>query len=359
MKGKIRFIHKSMAVYAAVLSLLLSALNGFMTPSFALRAHAQEASFEAPSFVMDGDGEEWNHITPVYSGGGVITKLSAFTADGTLYGKMELSSSANFDTWHIYFDTNEDSTDHLYFTGADYLLETDILYVYKGDSGEWEGLEGTNAIVERGLSSDKKTLEFAIPLADMGDPATIGIHAATVSNWADVADCPMTVGEYLVVPTLEEVLSEEMTGLTEQELEAYLASKEFAGTKTQWNSILYDAVNRNSNLYALKAVTDRENLYIHASAKKLSNNFTVTILTDEAQYECKANGNIFRIKDGKRVDTGTPVKNFYKADNGFEIVIPVSMLEGGNDRYEVCIDDEERNSRMQTPMIRTRSAIWK
>ncbi|MBP5250346.1 MAG: hypothetical protein J6Z46_10120, partial [Lachnospiraceae bacterium] len=88
------------------------------------------------AFEMDGLSEDWLHITPVFAGGGVITKLSAFTKDGTLYGKMELSSSANFDTWHIYFDTDDNATNHLYFTGADYLLETDILYVYEGDSGE-------------------------------------------------------------------------------------------------------------------------------------------------------------------------------------------------------------------------------
>ncbi len=308
-----------------------------------LSVRAEEAADNAAGenpFVMDGDREDWNHITPLFAGGGVITKLSAFTTEDTLYGKMELSSSANFDTWHIYFDTNADPTDHLYFTGADYLLETDILYRYEGDSGEWDGLVGTDATVGRGLSDDRKTLEFSIPLEDMGNPETIGIHAATVANWVDVADCPMTVGEYLPVPAYEEVISEEMTGLTEAELEAYIASKEFSGTRNQWGSILYDAVNQNSNLLAFKAVTDRENLYLHADAKALSNNFTVYINTDAATYELKANGNIFQTKDGKKIDTGTPVKTFYKADNGFEIVIPVSMLEGGCESYQVRMEDE-------------------
>ncbi|MBO7601257.1 MAG: hypothetical protein J6S95_08945, partial [Lachnospiraceae bacterium] len=276
-------------------------------PAFAITANAEgSAEEEAFAFVMDGDGEEWNYITPVYSGGGIISKLSAFTYDGMLYGKMQLSSSANFDTWHIYFDTDGDVTNHLYFTGADYLLETDILYVYKGDSGEWEGLEGTTAQVERGLSSDKKTLEFAFPLADMGNPESIGIHAATVANWADMANCPENEGEYLPVPKYEEVISEEMAGLTEAEQEAYFASKQFSGSRNQWDSILYDAINKNSNLIDLKAVTDRENLYIHADAKMLSNNFTVYIETSEATYELKANGTIYETKDGKKIDTGTP-----------------------------------------------------
>ncbi|MCR5279897.1 MAG: DUF4832 domain-containing protein [Lachnospiraceae bacterium] len=321
-------------IAAGLTALLISFSTVFGMSGLTAHAEGEEAEF-----VMDGDREDWNYITPLFAGGGVITKLSAFTKDGTLYGKMELSSSANFDTWHIYFDTDENAENHLYFTGADFLLETDILYEYKGDSGDWEGLEGTSAIVGRGLSGDKKTLEFSISLADMGNPATIGIHAATVSNWVDVADCPMTVGEYLNVPAYEEVVSEEMAGLTPAELEAYLASKQFAGTKNQWGSIVYDAVNANSNLYALKAVTDRDNLYIHADAKVLSNNFTVFIETDEATYELKANGSLYRTKEGKRIDTGTPVKAYYKDDSGFEIVIPVDMLEGGNDLYKVRIKE--------------------
>ncbi|MBP5152833.1 MAG: hypothetical protein ILP13_07980, partial [Lachnospiraceae bacterium] len=327
-----KLIRKAIAAMAAF-TIFLFALE----PLTVLPVHAEGESEAA--FEMDGIGEDWLHITPVFAGGGVITKLSAFTKDGTLYGKMELSSSANFDTWHIYFDTDKDVTNHLYFTGADYLLETDILYVYKGDTGEWDGLEGTATPVGRGLSKDKKTLEFSIPLEAMGNPEEIGIHASTVANWVDVADCPMTVGEYLKVPAYEEVVSEEMTGLTPAELEAYLASKQFAGTKNQWGSIVYDAVNQNSNLLAFKAVTDRKNLYIHADAKLLSNNFCVYIETDSATYELKANGNLYRTKEGRKIDTGTPVKNYYKADSGFEIVIPTELLEGGTDLYKVRIEE--------------------
>ena len=318
---------KKAAALLAVLALLLSMWQPV--------GHTVYAADEGPVFEMDGNGEDWLYITPVFSAGGIITKLSAFTLDGTLYGKMELSTSANFDTWHIYFDTDGDTTNHLYFNGADYLLETDILYEYQGDSGEWDGLVGMSAPVERGLSSDKKTLEFSFSLADIGNPEKIGIHAATVSNWVDVADCPATVGEYLNVPTYEEAHSDEIVGLTPQELEAYIAAKEFSGAKNQWGSIIYDAVNQNSNLLALKAVTDRENLYIHADTKALSNNFTVYIETDSATYELKANGTIYKTKDGSRIDTGTPIKNYYKADSGFEIVIPTSELEGGTDLYKV------------------------
>ncbi len=322
------------AAFIAVLAMLLSMWHQ-PVPDQVYPVRAEETD----GFVMDGDWEDWIHITPLFSGGGVITKLSAFTRDGVLYGKMELSSSSNFDTWHIYFDTDDDNTNHLYFSGADYLLETDILYVYKGDSGEWDGLESMAAPVDRALSSDKKTLEFSIRLEDMGNPETIGIHAATVSNWVDVADCPMTVGEYLPVPDYSEVISEEMSGLTPAEVEAYLASKEFTGAQNQWGAIMYDAVNQNSNLKALKAVTDCENLYIHADTKHLSNNYSVFIETDSATYELKANGNIFRTKDGKRIDTGTPIKDYYKADDGFETAIPTSLLEGGTDFYRVRMQD--------------------
>lgn len=290
--------------------------------------------------VIDGDRDDWNYITPISDGGGVIRKLSAFTYDGKLYGKMELSSSGNFDTWHIYFDTNNDVSDHLYNSGADYVLETDILYVYEGDSGEWEGLQGTTAVVEDKLSADRKTLEFSIPLEDLGNPAQIGMRAATVFNWEDVAQNPEAANEYLPVPAFEEVVSEEMTGLTEEEAEAYFASKQFSGSVNQWDSIMYDAVFSNSNLKNLKAVCDGENLYINASAKALSNNFTAYINTDRAEYLLKANGVIYTAKSGKAVDTGTPVDGFFKTDTGFEAGIPVDTFDGNTNEFRIALEDE-------------------
>ena len=295
---------------------------------------------EEPAVTVDGIGEDWNHIRPVYDGGGVIRKLSAFTKEDRLYGKMELASAGSFDTWHIYFETNGDTTDHLYHNGADYVLETDILYVYKGEDGEWDGLEGTQAAVEDKLSKDRKTLEFSIPLKDLGDPEKIGIRAATVCEWEDKAKCPEPENEYIPVPAYEEVVSEEMAGLSEAEAEAYLASKQFSGSREQWDAILYDAVFSNSNLKSLKALCDGKDLYISAQAKALSNNFTVNIRTDRAEYQLKSNGTVYTAKDGKRIDTGTSVKDFFKDDSGFEIAIPVSLFEGNTDSIRLSIDDE-------------------
>lgn len=314
-------------------SLLAPILNSLFLP------HVYAAEENAP-IVIDGDGEDWNYITPIFCGGGVINKLSAFIDNGFLYGKMELSNSNNFDTWHIYFETDGDTTNHLYKTGADYLLETDIFYEYQGDSGEWDGLVGTSVVVSDKLSEDRKTLEFAIPMDAFGGSETIGIHAATVHDWVDVAENPLTPGEYLAVPIYDEVVSDEMVGLTEEEQAAYLASKEFAGTKNQWDSINYDAVFRNSNLKSLKAVTDGSNLYINANAKLLSNNFTAYINTDAATYELKANGTIYKTVDGKKVDLGTAIKDYYKADNGFEICIPVENFEEDTTKFEIYLDDE-------------------
>ena len=298
------------------------------------------AEEEPEGIVIDGNGEDWLYITPIHSGGGVIRKLSAFTDQGKLYGKMELTSAGKFDTWHIYFDTDGDTSNHLYHNGADYVLETDILYVYEGDSGEWEGLQGTTAAVEDKLSADRKTLEFAIPLEDLGNPARIGMRVATVYDWEDVAKNPGQDNEYLNVPAYEEVLSEEMAGLTEEEKVSYLASKQFSGTGDQWDAILYDAVYANSNLKALKALCDNENLYINISAKALSNNFSVFIYTDIGEYQLKSNGVVYTTKDGQRVDTGTQVEHYFKADNGFEIEIPVEIFSGNTDTFELVLDDE-------------------
>ncbi|MBO4902395.1 MAG: DUF4832 domain-containing protein [Lachnospiraceae bacterium] len=324
-------LRRSLSITAAILIL---AATVFLPAPQGIRAE------ENAPVTIDGNGEDWNYITPVYSGGGVIRKLSAFTEGGTLYGKMELSSAGNFDTWHIYFETDGDTSNHLYHNGADYVLETDILYVYEGDSGEWEGLVGTTAPVADKLSDDRKTLEFSFPVSELGDPEQIGIRAATVYNWEDVAANPEQENVYLQIPSYEEVQSEEMTGLTEEEAEAYFASKQFSGTPNQWDSILYDAVFSNSNLISLKAVCDGENLYIHAKAKALSNNFTVFIRTDKAEYLLKANGVVYTAKDGKAIDTGTPAADFFKADTGFEASIPLSVFAGNTDTFEIALDDE-------------------
>lgn len=328
-----KFLQK-ITIIVAAFSLLTPFLNSLFLP----KVYAAE---ENAPIVIDGEGEDWNYIEPLYCGGGVINKVSAFTSGDKLYGKMELASSANFDTWHIYFETDGDTTNHLYKAGADYLLETDILYEYQGDSGEWDGLVGLAAPVEDKRSEDKKTLEFAIPLDALGNPDKIGIHMATVHDWVDVAENPANPGEYLDVPAFEDVYNEEeMVGLTEDERVAYLASKQFSGTKNQWDSIMYDAVYRNSNLKSLKAVTDGEKLYIGVAAKALSNNFTVYINTDAANYEMKANGTLYKTKDGKKVDLGTPMEGSFKSESGFEVAIPIENFEGNTDKFEICIDEE-------------------
>ncbi len=320
-----------------IVLILFAMLMLLLSFSLPVNVYAEE---DGASVVIDGNAEDWNYITPLFSAGGVIKKLSSFTENGILYGKMELGSASNFDTWHIYFETDGNTNNHLYHNGADYVLETDILYRYEGDTGEWEGLQATTAPVEDKLSEDRKTLEFSIPVSELGSPDSIGIRAATVYNWEDVAAKPEGEREYINVPVLEEVLSEEMTGLTDEEMEAYLSSKQFTGSVAQWDSILYDAVFSNSNLKSLKAVNDGKNLYINIQAKALSNNFSVFLYTDKGEYQLKANGVVYTTKDGKRIDTGKQMEHFFKADNGFEVEIPVETFAGNTDVIELVLEDE-------------------
>lgn len=298
------------------------------------------AATEGAPIIVDGIADDWDYITPIYSGGGVISKVSAFVTEDTLYGKMQLSTTSNFDTWHIYFETDGDTTNHLLNNGAEYLIETDSLYVYKGENGEWDGLEGTGAAIEDVLSDDKKVLEFAVPMDALGNPENIGVHLATVSNWADVANSPSNPGEYLDVPKYEDVVSDEIVGITEEEQLALAAINDFTGLKSQWDVIDYNSVYKNVNLKSLKAVTDGENLFVNCSAKLLSSNFTVYISTDTSTYELKSDGMFYTTKDGKKTDMGTKLTGFFKADNGFEASIPVEMLDCNEKVFEVYIDDD-------------------
>ena len=282
---------------------------------------------EKPTQITaDGLSDDWLYIKPIYTGDGDIDKVSAFTDDSCLYIKFELSSSANFDTWHIYLNTDGDTTNHLYFKGADYIVENDCLYRYTGDTGEWEGMESVKSDTKAVRSDDSKLVEVSIPLEAIGNPESIGINLATVANWADVATSPKTANEYYDVPSYDEVVCDKIVDLTESELNNYEASKRFTGEPSQWDAIDYDAVNLNSNLKCLKAVSDGSYLYIHTEAKHLSNNFTIYIKTEEeckgtdmteywkdAQdcgFQLKADGKVYKMNGTKRVDMGTTLTEY-------------------------------------------------
>lgn len=311
---------------------------------------------EEPAITIDGDVSDWNYIKPLYMGGGGITKASAFVKDGILYGKMEVSNASQFDTWHVYLNVDNDNTNHLYKCGADYIIETDIMYCHDSDNDAWEEMAATTAVVTAERSADKGKMEFMVPVADLGNPDSIGINFAEVSNWVDVAIYPSEATEYAVVPTYEDVLCDTMEGLTENEVAQFLASKEFSGAPAQWDAISYDAVNKDSNLRNLKAVSDGTNLYISALAKKLTGNFTVYVSTGEELggadrssvwtdgadigYELKANGTIYRMKEERKVDSGTLMTDFYMCPEGFEVAIPLEYFGENPDSFSVAIEDE-------------------
>lgn len=314
-----------------------------------------EGTVENP-VTIDGDVNDWNYIRPLFMGGGVVTKASAFIYDGMLYGKMEVSNPSQFDTWHIYLDVDDDNTNHLYKCGADFIIETDIMYQHDSDNEAWDEMVGTAAAVSTGKTADKCKVEFSVPVADLGNPESIGINFAAVSNWVDVGMYPSEASEYAKVPSLDEVLSDEMEGLTENEIAAFLAAKEFNGTPEQWDAVNYDSVNKDSNLKNLKAVSDGTNLYISALAKKLSKNFVVYISTgeklegadrsnvwqgaDDLPYVLKSNGSIYKMKGEKKVDLGTNMKDFYFCSEGFEVSVPLEYFGEGIDNFYVAIEDE-------------------
>ena len=335
---------KKFVVILAVFCLL----TGLLSP---YRPAAAEA---ATGITVDGVADDWYYIEPLFMGGGVISKLSAFTLDGTLYVKMEVSNTGSYDNWHLYFETDGDTTNHIYLSGADYMVEGEGLYRHIGENGDWsfEGIPASTAMVR---SSDKKVLEAAIPLEAIGNPSQIGLNAAVVSNWVDVA-CQPADWAYLTVPAYEDVLKDTMVGLTTVEREELEASKQFTGTQKQWDAIDYDAVFKNSNLKSLKAVSDGEYLYIQAEAKKLSNNFTVFIGTgDETEgtdksdvwpgaeklgFQLKSNGTLYRMSGNKKMDMGTVMTDYYKSEYGFEVKIPLEALQTESTTFVVGIDDK-------------------
>lgn len=342
---------KMKKIASIVLMLLLTI--SILPTGTAYKSYAEEESLNP--VVIDGDVNDWNFITPLFMGGGVVTKASAFIYDGMLYGKMEVSSPSQFDTWHIYLDVDDDNTNHLYSCGADFIIETDICYQHDSDNDAWDQMVGTTIPVTASRTADKCKVEFSIPVADLGNPESIGINFATVSNWADVGMYPAAANEYAKVPALEEVISEEMVGLTENEIAAYLASKEFNGTPEQWEAVKYDSVNRDSNLKNLKAVSDGTNLYISALAKQLSQNFNVYISTGEktqgadkseiwtdasdVAYLLKSNGNIYKLNGNKKTG-GTVLTDFYFCTEGFEVSIPLEFFGEGINTFYVSIEDE-------------------
>lgn len=56
---------------------------------------------------------------------------------------------------------------------------------------------------------------------------------------------------------------------------------DFSGEAHEWESILFDAVKKNSDLDSLMAVSDGEYLYVGCSAKRMGDEFSVYISNGE------------------------------------------------------------------------------
>jgi len=126
-------------------------------------------------------------------------------------------------------------------------------------------------------------------------------------------------------------------------------SVEFSGAVDEWDSILYDAVRKNSDLGSLKAVSDGEYLYIACMAKRMGEDFNVYIEGDAGAdktdlwadassigYVLSSDGFLYEMKNGEKAKEGLEADGFFKGDKGFEARISLDKLGGFKGVYTFC-----------------------
>ncbi|MCR4728581.1 MAG: DUF4832 domain-containing protein [Lachnospiraceae bacterium] len=131
---------------------------------------------------------------------------------------------------------------------------------------------------------------------------------------------------------------------------------EFSGEAHEWESILFDAVKKNSDLDSLMAVSDGEYLYVGCSAKRMGDEFSVYISNGEKTdstdktdlwsdagsivYVLSSEGLLYAFTNGEKAKDGVKVDGFYKGADGFEAKISLDKIGGLKNEYKVGMEAE-------------------
>ncbi|MGO4538818.1 S-layer homology domain-containing protein [Paenibacillus sp. 2TAB19] len=229
-----------------------------------------------PRIAVDGDGADWERVAPLAVTADGLTTVKAFARDEQLYalitGRIENSEFPNI--WeHFFIDTDKNpSTGTSSWAwagklGAEFLVQTALLYESNG-SGGWTQTAAAFPYQSTG-TGDAKTIEWSLPLSELGLGTEQSIHAGFLSN-SYVA--PDASGDPAMISLRENAVS-------------IVAD----GNDDDWNEVETGAAS-SASPYELRAVMDERKLYVRVIGDRLDlrNAYYIDSDNDDATGEPSA-----------------------------------------------------------------------
>lgn len=208
-----------------------------------------------PQFSVDGDASDWAGIAPLTATADGQTTVKTSVTDGKLYALIEgRIDNAEFpNLWeHLFLDADKNpSTGTSSWAwagklGAEYLIQTAILYASNG-SGGWERTDAAFPYVSAG-TGDRKVIEWSVPLGELGIADEQSVYAGFLSNSYAAPDAS---GD----PALIQLRSSGFSITVD-------------GDDGDWSGVEPGA-SASGSPYLLDAVQDEEKLYVRVKGRNL------------------------------------------------------------------------------------------
>ncbi|GLX68620.1 S-layer homology domain-containing protein [Paenibacillus glycanilyticus] len=204
---------------------------------------------------VDGQTADWADIQPLTVTADGKTTVKTYVADGQLYalidGQIDNAEFPNL--WeHLFLDIDKNpSTGTSSWAwagklGAEYLVQTAILYAANG-SGGWDQTDTVFPYVSTG-TGDQKVIEWSVPLSELGITDEQSIHAGFLSNSYASPDAS---GDPAVIS-----------------LRSSGSVISVDGDASDWADVEVGAAASGSS-YLLDAVEDEQKLYIRVKGQNL------------------------------------------------------------------------------------------
>ncbi|WP_435166817.1 S-layer homology domain-containing protein [Paenibacillus glycanilyticus] len=208
-----------------------------------------------PQLTVDGDPSDWAGIQPLTVTADGLTTVKTYVTDDKLFalidGRIDNAEFPNL--WeHLFLDTDKNpSTGTSSWAwagklGAEYLVQTAILYASNGSSG-WDQTPAVFPYVSAG-TGDHKVIEWSVPLSELGITDEQSIHAGFLSNSYAAPDAS---GDPAVI-----------------QLRSSGSSITVDGDDSDWSGVELGAAAGGSS-YVLDAVQDERKLYVRVKGKNL------------------------------------------------------------------------------------------
>jgi hypothetical protein len=274
-----------------------------------------------PQLTVDGDTSDWAGIQPLTVTADGLTTVKTYVADGQLYalidGRIDNAEFPNL--WeHLFLDTDKNPTTGTSSwawagkLGAEYLVQTAILYASNG-SGGWDQTSTVFPYISTG-TGDHKVIEWSVPLSELGINDEQSIHAGFLSN-SYVS--PEASGDPAVIPlrSSDSVITVD-------------------GDDNDWSEVEVGAT-ASGEPYLLDAVQDEQKLYVRVKGQNLDLRSVYYLNTDGDSTTGASVGRWTEDGFDYKIDRGT-LYEYQQQDGEWEEKGPV-YLAASDDSLEINV----------------------